>query len=149
MACLRSVRILSGALLVAVLCLTACGGSSQETAANSKDYFNDPVKEYPLEGEIISIDRDNNIAKIRHQAIGDWMGAMTMDFPVKDAAELDALKEGEPVRGTVYVQGIEYWVGNLSKAPAGSGTAGAPTDAGKMDGMNHEQMNMDDHEGMH
>ena len=132
--------------MIGVLWLASCGGSSEQTAASSKDYFNDPVKEYPLRGEVISIDRDNNIAKIRHEAIGDWMGPMTMDFPVKDASDMDVLAEGENVNGTVYVKGIEYWIGDLSQAPAGeSGEEGATAESSKMDGMDHGKS---DHQGM-
>lgn len=153
MGSVRSLTILIGTML-AVLWLASCGGSSEQTTANSKDYFNDPVKEYPIEGVVISIDRDNNVAKIRHGAIGDWMGPMTMDFPVKDASDMEVLAEGENVNGTVYVKGIEYWIGDLSKAPAGSPAAddGAAAESGDMNGMDHSKMkmkgNMNEHEGM-
>ena len=49
------------------------------------------TKKYELMGEVARLDIENKIATIKHQPIGDWMGAMTMDFPVKDAADFAKL----------------------------------------------------------
>ena len=70
-------------------------------------------KKYELRGEVQRLDSQGKIATIKHQAIGDWMGAMTMEFPVKDQTDFDKLKEGQRVDATVYVQGLNYWVGDV------------------------------------
>ncbi|MFM2126017.1 MAG: hypothetical protein RL328_2468, partial [Acidobacteriota bacterium] len=65
--------------------------------------------------EVKSLDTENKTVKIKHEQIGDWMGAMTMEFPVKDSADFGKLKEGQPVNATVYVQGLNYWVANVQE----------------------------------
>lgn len=103
--------------LVVILAVSFAGCSSQPVAelksADSKS--KEPVKEYPLRGEIKKLDAEGKIATIQHERIGDWMGAMTMDFPVKNAQEFASLKEGEKISGTVFVQGLEFWVGGIKE----------------------------------
>ena len=73
----------------------------------------EPLKKYELRGEVSRLDTENKIATIKHQPIGDWMGAMTMDFPVKDPADFAKLSAGKPVEATVFVQGLNYWVAEV------------------------------------
>ncbi len=104
-------RVSLGALL---LILTACMKSEPIAEKKApKAAVEDPLKKYALKGEISRLDTENKIATIKHQPIGDWMGAMTMDFPVKDAADFAKLAPGKAVEGTVFVQGLDYWVGEV------------------------------------
>jgi Cu/Ag efflux protein CusF len=106
--------LLRVALGVALLLLAACSKSEPIAEKKaSKAATSEPLKKYALKGEISRLDTENKIATIKHQAIGDWMGAMTMDFPVKDAADFAKLAPGKPVEGTVFVQGFDYWVGEV------------------------------------
>lgn len=110
------------ALLAAVLVtLTACSKSepvaetipprSETSAVTPKE---EQLKKYNLRGEVIRVDPHGQIATIKHQPIGDWMGAMTMDFPVKSDADFAKLAPGKPVEATVNVKdGIEYWVSDV------------------------------------
>jgi len=91
------------------------------TAIAVKEDSKEPVKEYALHGEVLRLDPQGKIAAIKHEAIGDWMGAMTMEFPVKDAKEFESLRAGEKINATVFVQGgTNYWVGQIREdaAPA-------------------------------
>ena len=72
-----------------------------------------PVKQYALHGEVLRLDSKDKIAAIKHESIGDWMPAMTMEFPVKDPKDFDSLKPGERIHATVYVQGDNFWVGQV------------------------------------
>lgn len=76
------------------------------------------VKHYALHGQIVRLDSKDKLATIKHQKIGDWMGAMTMDFPVRDEKEFSQLREGETIDGTVFVQGMDYWVGEIRAGAA-------------------------------
>ena len=89
-------------LIVAALLLASCGKSPE------------PVKEYQLKGEVLAIDPGTHTAKIKGEKIEGWMEAMTMDYPVKDDAQLKKLAPGEPITATVYVQGADYWLGNIA-----------------------------------
>lgn len=99
-------------VLVSLMGLVGCA-KNEPVAESSKQANQEPLKQYAIKGEVKSLDPQNKIAKIQHEQIGDWMGAMTMEFPVKDGADFDKLKEGQPVNATVYVQGLNYWVANV------------------------------------
>jgi Cu/Ag efflux protein CusF len=107
--------ILRAALVALVLTLGGCAKTElvAEKKPDLKAASDEPVKQYPLNGEVARLDTEYKIATIKHQAIGDWMGAMTMDFPVKDDADFAKLAPGKPVQATVFVQGANYWVGEV------------------------------------
>ena len=97
-------------VVFAALMLAGCSSSTEET----KSLKAEPLRKYELKGEVQKLDAKNKVATIKHEAIGDWMGAMTMDFRVKEQADLDKLKEGAAVKGTVFVQGFDFWVGEVA-----------------------------------
>ena len=80
----------------------------------------EPLRRYALHGEVLRLDTQGKIAAIKHEKIGDWMEAMTMEFPVKDQSEFDKLRPGEKINATVFVEGNRYWVGEIQEdaAPA-------------------------------
>lgn len=69
-----------------------------------------PVRQYSLRGEVVRLNAGSQTAVIKHEKIGDWMEAMTMEFPVRDKAEFSKLAAGKRVRATVNVQGYDYWL---------------------------------------
>lgn len=70
----------------------------------------EPTKSYALKGEVKAIDMAAKSATIAHEKIGDWMEAMTMEFPVKPDAELQKLKVGDKIEATVVVGEVKYHV---------------------------------------
>lgn len=71
----------------------------------------------------MSLDEQTHLAKIDAGQIGDWMGPMTMDYPVPDKSDWQKLAAGQAIDGTVHVKGDEFWVANVKTA--------APTPASK------------------
>ncbi len=71
------------------------------------------IKRYPMHGKIISVDAPAKSARIEAGAIGDWMGPMTMNYPIKDDAGLATLKPDTTFDATVFVQGDDFWVGEI------------------------------------
>ena len=102
------------AVIALLVVLTACQQASvkEEAKEGTKD---EPVKRYALHGEILRLDPQGKIAAIKHQKIGDWMEAMTMEFPVKESSEFDKLRTGENINATVFVQGNSYWVAEIQE----------------------------------
>jgi len=101
-------------VFAAALALAGCANEPvAESRPEPKSVKEEPLRQYELKGTVQRVDTQSKIATIKHQAIGDWMGAMTMDFPVKDPGDLAKLKEGAPVEATVFVQGFTYWVGDV------------------------------------
>jgi len=85
-------------LLVAVaLTLAACASTAQ-------------VKRYPMEGDVKALYAASKTATIDAGKIGDWMEAMTMDYPVKPDAEFAKLKVGDHIKATVVVEDVKYYV---------------------------------------
>jgi Cu/Ag efflux protein CusF len=72
-----------------------------------------PIKQYKLDGVIVAIDPKGRIAKVNGQKIEGWMEAMTMEYPVKDQAEFATLHVGDHVTATVFVQDLNYWLGEI------------------------------------
>ena len=72
-----------------------------------------PVGRYQLNGEIVHLDPVHQLTVIRHQKIEGWMEAMTMEFPVKNIDEYRRLRVGEHITATVYVQDLDYWIGEI------------------------------------
>lgn len=75
-----------------------------------------PVNEYQLTGRVVRLDAQHRLAVIKHQKIEGWMGAMTMEFPVKDAGDFQKLKPGIRLRASVFVRpaDLEYWIAKIT-----------------------------------
>jgi protein SCO1/2 len=82
----------------------------------------EPVREYPMVGQILAVDRVANRVTIRHQDIHGFMPGMTMPFPVRDANLLNGRTAGELVNATLSVQGTDAWISALTV----TGTAPLP-----------------------
>ncbi|HEV7926521.1 MAG TPA: SCO family protein [Verrucomicrobiae bacterium] len=101
------------------------------TSANSETLPNPAVSIYSAHGVVEEIKSDSKIVIIRHQAISNYMAAMTMPFNVKDTKELAGLQRGSLIDFNLYVTTNESWVARLVKTgsvtlPPVSATAVAP-----------------------
>ena len=109
-------------LFVACALLAACGSPKAPEAAASGG--KEPVtsaQRYQLHGEVVSLDPKGGIATINGQKIEGWMGAMKMEYPVKDPQEFSALHLNDCIDATVFVQGTEYWVGEVKHSQDAGG----------------------------
>jgi Cu/Ag efflux protein CusF len=72
-------------------------------------------KDYALRGTVVSLDTQTKTATIKHEKIGDWMEAMTMEFPVRDPAEFTKLRAGQKITATVHTRPdtFEYWISDI------------------------------------
>src|ERR1017187_5659841 len=76
-----------------------------------------PVKRYPMQGEIKALDASAHTATIAAGKIGDWMEAMTMEYPVKPDAEFQKLHVGDRIEATVMVGDPAYYVTEIKVVP--------------------------------
>ena len=76
-----------------------------------------PEKRYPMRGEIKALDASAHTATIAAGKIGDWMEAMTMEYPVKPDAEFQKLHVGDRIEATVVVGDPAYYVTEIKIAP--------------------------------
>jgi Cu/Ag efflux protein CusF len=70
----------------------------------------DQAKRYAMEGEVKALDPAAKTATIAAGKIGDWMDAMTMEYPVKPDAEFQKLHVGDRIQATVVVSRDKYYV---------------------------------------
>jgi Cu/Ag efflux protein CusF len=103
------------ALMIAMLAAALAGCNRAPTPPRES---NEPLRQYSMRGRVIRVDPQGRIATIKNEKIEDWMESMTMDFPVKDQADFARLHAGDSIRATVFVQGLEYWVGNVQPEAA-------------------------------
>lgn len=74
-------------------------------------------KRYAMQGDIKAVDQTAKTATIDAGQIGDWMGPMTMEYPVKPDAELAKLHVGDHIEATAVVEGDKYYVTGVQVVP--------------------------------
>ena len=92
-------------LFLSALLLLACAGKPAE-----------PIKQYPMRGVVTQLDPATQVATINHEDIPGFMHAMTMEYGLRDKNEFAKLRSGETISATLFVQGDDYWVGNVKPA---------------------------------
>ena len=92
--------------LLLALALVGCGAKKEDTA-----------KRYPMQGEVKALDANAKTATIDAGKIGDWMEAMTMEYPVKPDSEFQKLHVGDHIEATGVVQDPSYYVTDVKVAP--------------------------------
>jgi len=98
-------------LLTCLLCALVLAGCQRNPPPQ-------PVKEYQMLGEVVSVDPAAQTAMVKSGKIEGWMEAMTMEYPVKDKQEFGKLKVGEKIAAKILVQGTDYWIASVSEEPA-------------------------------
>jgi len=71
------------------------------------------VTTYPVHGVVEKIAPDHQLATIHHQAIPGYMMEMTMDFPVKNPAELAGINVGDKITFTLNIAKETEWIDHL------------------------------------
>ena len=100
---MKNILLLSVALLLC-LSLIACR-DKPPTASNS-------AKRFDLKGKIVSADKAEHKVTISHEAIENYMGAMTMPFTLLDDWVYDELKPGALIQATLVVDQGRTWLEN-------------------------------------
>ncbi len=83
------------------------------------------VQTFLTQGVVKEIAADRRTVEIAHEAIPNYMAAMTMPFKVKAPAELAGLNSGDRIRFQLRVSDTESWIEGISKIGS------VPVDAGK------------------
>jgi protein SCO1/2 len=100
---MKTSRSLFAILFLLLLCLAAIGsGCRARRAANEK--------RYPLKGKVVAVDKTDRTATIAHEDVGGYMPAMTMPFKIKNDADLEMMKPGDIITGTLVVDDLSAWV---------------------------------------
>lgn len=99
--------------LFALLAVAGCGrqdpAPKSEAAAAAKSESAE-VKRYPFHGKIIGKDPMTELAMIQHDAVKDYMDAMTMSYKIPDEKLYESLKPGDEIDATLVVQADGFTV---------------------------------------
>ena len=84
-------------------CITALvAGCRPHPSANEK--------RYPINGKVVAVDKKDRTTTIEHEDIVGYMPAMTMPFRIKNDADLEMMKPGDRVTGSLVVNDTSTWV---------------------------------------
>jgi protein SCO1/2 len=95
----------------------ACGlasGTNQSGGASSA------LRSFAVQGVVKEIKPDGRTVIIQHEAIANYMDAMTMPFKAKVPGQLAALKSGDAIRFRLQVTESESWIDQIEKTGVGS-----------------------------
>jgi protein SCO1/2 len=67
-------------------------------------------KRYDLKGKVVAVNKSERTATIAHEDIKGYMPAMTMQFKIKNDADLEMMKAGDQVTGTLVVDDLDSWI---------------------------------------
>jgi protein SCO1/2 len=104
-------KLLLPGLLLAVA--AGCRPDSTPSPTTTLPAQSSGVTNYDARGVIQQVAPDRRSATIKHEKISDYMGAMTMDFPVKDTNELNHLGPDDEVTFQLAVTETNDWIQNL------------------------------------
>lgn len=85
------------ALLFACAWLAAC----QKSGDASQPPDTAGLKRYELKGKVVALEPEKKRVKVEHEAIPNFMEAMTMSFVVKDEQNYGRLQAGDQIRATL------------------------------------------------
>lgn len=71
-------------------------------------------KRYPIRGKVVAVSPNERTITIAHEDIVGYMPAMTMPFKIKNEADLQMVKAGDQLTGTLVVDDLTSWVEILS-----------------------------------
>lgn len=112
-------------MLLAVLTLLMGGCEVRPKTGNSSN-FDTNRQVFEVKGVLKQLKPNGRVAEIAHEAIPNYMDAMTMDFEVKDKRELEGLKPGDALLFRMVVTADDGWIENVRKLPPA-----APAHAGQ------------------
>lgn len=100
-------------LILAIACVS-CGKqsenfSSEKNPAPTNEQF------FQAKGVVQEVKPDLKSAVIKHEAISNYMAAMTMEFDVKNTNELRGLQPGDAIAFRLVVTGDDGWMDQVKK----------------------------------
>lgn len=129
----RLALVLVSALVLLAGCAKqgATNAPAAETTKVAPSAASKEARRYPFRGVVRSVDPPKREVTVEHEAIPDFMDAMTMSFPVHDDPQVfEILHPGDRVEAKLVVDGGNYWLEQiLTKGfvatPAAGASAGA------------------------
>ena len=109
-------RILNMVLGVGLL---VAGGSAATELGARPEQVGTNVQTFRAQGVVKELEADGRTVVIAHEAVPNYMEAMTMPFKVKEPRELAGLRPGDKIFFRLEVTDSESWVEGISKVKGG------------------------------
>ncbi|HEV8591407.1 MAG TPA: SCO family protein [Pyrinomonadaceae bacterium] len=93
-------------ILLLGLLISSCQ-KPQDTANSSQ------AKRFPFKGKVVSVNKEKKSATIDHEAVQDYMPAMTMEFPIHEDWVWNDLAPGSEIRAELVIDNTAkdgYWL---------------------------------------
>jgi len=87
------------------------------------------ASQHPINGKVVSVNAAQRKITLSHDAIPNYMDAMTMEFRVKEGWPFNVMAAGDRVRGVLVVDGARSWIEGVTVMKA-SGTTAATAPRG-------------------
>ena len=114
------IRILSRVLWMVLGCmLLIAGRAAVADTSTQSDQPGTNAQSFNAEGIVKELKGDGRTLVIAHEAIPNYMEAMTMPFKVQEPAELAGLQAGDKIRFHLRVTDTESWVEGISMIASG------------------------------
>jgi protein SCO1 len=114
-------------LLAAVLVLKADFCKAQSRTTNSGDSaFNTNQQTFEVKGIVKELPADGRTVVIKHEAVTNYMPAMTMPFEVHDTNELRGLLPGDAVTFRMVVASADAWIDHITNLGVSRSTKASP-----------------------
>ncbi len=84
----------------------------------SPEQWGTNIQTFQIQGVVREVAADRRTVVIAHEAVPNYMAAMTMPFKVRTPAELAGLRAGDKIRFRLRVTDTESWVEGISKVGA-------------------------------
>jgi protein SCO1 len=94
--------------------LVSWGGSAAEPGA-LRDQPATDLQSFAAAGVVRELKADGKTVVVAHEAIANYMEAMTMPFKVKEPGELAGLRTDDKIRFCLKVTGTESWIDGITK----------------------------------
>jgi protein SCO1/2 len=109
-------RCAPGCCLLCLLILSACHKQTvpESTAAPQHPSASDR-QIFVASGLVKELEPDGKTVVIQHEAISNYMGAMTMPFEVRDPKELSGLNPGDAITFHLIVTSKEGWIESITR----------------------------------
>ena len=111
--CARSVPCLLN--IIAVTVLVAAMGCSQHPASDAPAGGTRGTRTFSVTGVVERVATDAKTMLIKHEAVPDYMAAMSMPFNVKDAKEIAGLGPGDAIVFRLHVTQEESWIDRVTR----------------------------------
>ena len=117
-------------LIVFLVAATACARTGSSSSGSTSEFeARAGAIQHPIDGKVVKVDKIKHTVTLSHEAIPNFMDAMTMDFKLKESWPFNAMAEGDTLRGTLVVDGARSWIEGVTVAKE-SGTTAATAPKG-------------------